>query len=250
LFDAFVRGIYKGKILDDDEFTLFELDEKGDVVEVQYQGAWLLVDNGYLNWPTTVPPFNRTIHYKEIRFSQWLESVRKDVECTFGIMKGRFRILKTGIQIHGVKATDKVWLTCCALRNYLLEVNGLDKDWMHGGREIGEPPQCMVEGKLGNHHSADVAEHGPNFAIGWLNSPEDMQDMRSFDVSGMGPATDVEDSGEAEEHVGENPAPGERTVPVGWSVSFVNCVCHILEIDMLVEHFDILFRQNKIKWPT
>jgi hypothetical protein len=63
LFDAFVRGIYEGKILDDNQFTLFELDKKGGVVEVQYQGTtWLLVDNGYLNWPTTVPPFNHTIH--------------------------------------------------------------------------------------------------------------------------------------------------------------------------------------------
>jgi hypothetical protein len=74
LFDAFVQGIYERKILDDNEFTLFELDEKGGVIEVQYQGAWLLVDNGYLNRPTTVPPFNCTIHYKEIRLLQWLES--------------------------------------------------------------------------------------------------------------------------------------------------------------------------------
>ena len=29
----------------------------------------------------------------EIRWSKWLESMRKDVECTFGIMKGRWRIL-------------------------------------------------------------------------------------------------------------------------------------------------------------
>jgi hypothetical protein len=29
LFDAFVCGIYKGKILDDNKFTLFELDKKG-----------------------------------------------------------------------------------------------------------------------------------------------------------------------------------------------------------------------------
>jgi hypothetical protein len=86
LFDTFVRGIYEGSALDDNEFTLFELNGNGDVVAVQYQGAWLLVDNGYLSWPTTVPPFKRTIHHKVIRFSQWLESIRKDVECTFGIM--------------------------------------------------------------------------------------------------------------------------------------------------------------------
>lgn len=33
----------------------------------------------------------------EIRFSAWLESLRKDVECTFGILKGQWRVLKTGV---------------------------------------------------------------------------------------------------------------------------------------------------------
>jgi hypothetical protein len=43
----------------------------------------------------------------EIRWSKWLESMRKDVECTFGILKGRWRILKSGIRIEGVDAVDK-----------------------------------------------------------------------------------------------------------------------------------------------
>ncbi len=34
--------------------------------------------------------------------------MRKDMECIFGMMKGRFKILKTGIQLHGIKACD--WL--------------------------------------------------------------------------------------------------------------------------------------------
>jgi DDE superfamily endonuclease len=56
----------------------------------------------------------------------------KDVECTFGIMKGRFRILKTGIRLHRVEATDKIWMTCCALHNYLLDVDGLNEGWESG----------------------------------------------------------------------------------------------------------------------
>jgi hypothetical protein len=79
-------------------------------------------------------------------------------------MKGRFQILKTIIWIHGVEATDKVWLTCSALHNYVSEVDGLDKDWMHS-------MASEWEGILGNHHSADVAEHCPNFEIGQLNLP-------------------------------------------------------------------------------
>jgi len=57
-------------------------------------------------------------------------SLRNDVECTFGILKGRWRILKSGIRIHGVTEPNKVWLTCCAFHNMLLDIDGLDLQWL------------------------------------------------------------------------------------------------------------------------
>jgi len=35
--------------------------------------------------------------------------MRKDVECTFGILKGHFRFLKFGVSLHGIEATDKLF---------------------------------------------------------------------------------------------------------------------------------------------
>jgi hypothetical protein len=52
--------------------------------------------------------------------------MRKDVECTFSILKGRWRILKAGVRIHVVDGVDDVWLTCCALHNWLLDIDGLN----------------------------------------------------------------------------------------------------------------------------
>ena len=52
------------------------------------QGTYLISDNGYLRWPTTICPFTRT--YKaspEGYFSTNIESVCKDVECTFRFAK-------------------------------------------------------------------------------------------------------------------------------------------------------------------
>ena len=92
----------------------------GNVAQKQHKGAWKIVDNGYLNWSTTVPPFKNPLTYRQLRWSKWLESMRKDVECVFGILKGRCRILKVGIRVHGIEATDNIWLTCCALHNMLL----------------------------------------------------------------------------------------------------------------------------------
>ena len=71
-----------------------------------------------------VPPFGVTNNIDEICWSKWLESMRKDVEYTFGILKGRWRILKCGVRTYGVDSVDQVWFTCCVLHNWLLEVDG------------------------------------------------------------------------------------------------------------------------------
>jgi hypothetical protein len=44
--------------------------------------------------------------------------------------------------------TRKFWLTCCALHNWLLEVDGLDVHWENG-------VASEWEGKLGRHSAKD-----------------------------------------------------------------------------------------------
>ncbi len=144
-YDSFATEMRNGQRCAELSFTLNE--KKGDViVSVNYIGAWTIVDNGYLPWPTLIPPIKLPTSYAEMRFSRWLESMRKDVECTFGIMKGRFRILKTGIPMHGIEVCDRVWKTCCALHNFLLEEDGLDIGW-DVNRYLGEE---------GNHEECDL----------------------------------------------------------------------------------------------
>ena len=54
-----------------------------------------------------------------------MESVRKDVECTFGIMKKRFRMLKLPFTFKRASTISNVFRTCCVLHNMLLEHDGL-----------------------------------------------------------------------------------------------------------------------------
>jgi hypothetical protein len=62
IFDNFMTDLKDGHIINDMFFSLYEdaiggnTTKKTTVVTRTYQGAWLLVDNGYLAWPTTVPP--------------------------------------------------------------------------------------------------------------------------------------------------------------------------------------------------
>jgi hypothetical protein len=88
LFDTFARGIFEGNTtLNGIEFELFEKDQNGNVLTIKYSGPYLIVDNGYLSWSTTVPPSKCPATQQELKWSNWLESIRKDVECTFGILK-------------------------------------------------------------------------------------------------------------------------------------------------------------------
>ena len=58
--------------------------------------------------------------------------MRKDVECTFGILKGRSSVLRTRLQLQDIIKCDEIWLTCCALHNRLLFIDGLHKNWEGG----------------------------------------------------------------------------------------------------------------------
>ena len=92
LFDKFARGLQNGNNpLNDVEFTaLCERDENGSVIDVRYRGSYLLVNNGYLSWSTTIPATKSPLTQKELCWSEWLEeSMQKMLNALFGIMKGR-----------------------------------------------------------------------------------------------------------------------------------------------------------------
>ena len=169
LHDEFITDIKSGAILDDYTFELLERRE-GKVFKVKYRGVWLVVDNGYHSWSITVPPFTNTNRYDEIRWSEWLESMRKDVECTFGILKGRWRILKTGIRLYKVASVDMIWKTCCAFHNMLLKVDGLDRPW--DGEQIS---MSSYSGRFGDLEFDDMPA-----ALQRLLSPSE---VRAYDTT-------------------------------------------------------------------
>ncbi len=128
--DTFVSGIHDGSILDNVTFELLAHDKKGSLKMLNYTGVHVICDNGYVDWLCTVPLFGVTNNIDKIQWSKWLESMQKDVECTLGILKGQWRFLKSGVRLHGLDAVDYVWLMCCALHNWLLDVDGLTEEWV------------------------------------------------------------------------------------------------------------------------
>lgn len=104
------------------------------------KGAHLICDNGYHKVPAMICPMTFRANMKDVFWSEWVESVRKDVECTFGILKSRFRILKNPFQSHGLQTLEDVFFVCCMIHNILLIVDGGTTNW-----EAGAEYECTEE---------------------------------------------------------------------------------------------------------
>lgn len=198
------------------------------MITKDYVGPWLIVDNGYLKWSTTVPPLKLYATEAERRWSQWLESLRKDVECTFGILKCRWRILKTGIRLEGMETVNNIWKTCCALHNWLLEIDGLDGEW---------------EGAIGQHDAHDIVRHMP-FSIGRLQAG---LDPTLYDASGMGPGEDYAgliaamETMNAGERIDDDANEEAIRIVRYFSLKYFR--------NKLIQHFDIMFKRYQLVWP-
>ena len=152
--------------------------------------------------------------------SEWLELMRKDVECTFGIQKGRFTILKTGIKLQNYELVDQVWLTCCALHNMLLFVDGLDAGWEKGDLSFWEK-EGINYGQASGYSFAESRLHRQFSAQQLVN---DESELNESDHSFIELCT-------------------------------INGKRHLNDLSLrvfrklLVNHFDIRFQQRTLKWP-
>ena len=111
------------------------------------KGPYAIVDGGYHRWPHLMSA-SRLI--TEPHFVEWrsrLESVRKDIECAFGILKGRWRILKLPMRLHRQEQINDVVKVCVGLHNMLHDWDERDK-W-----------ECGVEWGKGNGQFTDGGRH-------------------------------------------------------------------------------------------
>ena len=61
------------------EFKFHELYHDNNIVEITCKGAWFIVDDGYLHCLCTAPPMKNSLRHEDIRFSDWIESMREEI---------------------------------------------------------------------------------------------------------------------------------------------------------------------------
>jgi hypothetical protein len=87
------------------------------------KGIYFICDGGYLRWKSLICPYAGSEEIGQRGyFNTNLESIRKDVECTFGILKKRWRILDYGLHYYNMKKCEMVFTVCCIMHNILLDV--------------------------------------------------------------------------------------------------------------------------------
>ena len=168
--------------------------------------------------------------------------------------EGEMEDIKNGVRLHGVDAvdSDSVWFTCCALHNWLLELDGLTDKWVGGVRKV----VSGSEGDLGSLDFKGVPVEVPN-ALARLSAS---LDPRNYDLSGLGPGSDVmaENYSLLTSDVVELSDFVIRIDDRNSMLSIADGVDRVRRVQylslnvfrhLLVNHFAILISQNKIVWP-
>ena len=194
---------------------------------VRITDVHILLDNGYVKSGHMMHPLKNNNTYVKKIWSEMVESMRKDVECTFGIIKQMFAILKYGYRGHSHTTLDKIFLTCCTIYNQKLLWKYGNEPWSSVDediRTISRASDKLLDG--------DGSETTPAI-FARLQAARDEFNEAGIEMSGMGPgdvAIQVHPSNFTEEIMVNNTNYEERR-------------------DALLVHFEQMILKNELVWP-
>jgi hypothetical protein len=130
--------------------------EQEDGTVAEETGLFLICDGGYPKRPLLICPFKDQQEGSDMyTWSKHIESLRKDVECTFGILKKRFMILKHACRLHNIEDMERIFRTCCVLHNILLARDGRD-NWerlLEDDENVDNTDLLHYAAPVSNNHS-------------------------------------------------------------------------------------------------
>ncbi|XP_071688609.1 uncharacterized protein [Rutidosis leptorrhynchoides] len=123
------------------QFDLFKelLEDRAPLCNYMVNGkhftkGYYLADGIYPDWTTLVKSFKSTVEPKTSKFKRYQEAARKDIECAFGVLQGRFAIIKSPARQFYIEKIQSIMYTCVILHNMITEDNcqafcGLEEDY-------------------------------------------------------------------------------------------------------------------------
>ncbi|XP_071687238.1 protein ALP1-like [Rutidosis leptorrhynchoides] len=107
-----------------------------DVNGHHYDRGYYLGDGIYLDWAMLVKAPHSPIDEPQKKIKRFQESARKDIECAFGVLQGRFAMLKTPARSLDFNKIRRHMYACLVLHNMIQENNGF---------VIGRREERMIE---------------------------------------------------------------------------------------------------------
>ena len=219
LFEALHTESQRGLGVPDAQLKYMLLNKDG--VEQQFEQLYAIVDGGYHAWRCLQAPLKHAAGDDAARWSERLESVRKSVECTFGILRERFIILNRPLNYTDPKRIDSMFRSCCVLHNMLLKYDKLDtlgslqSDWVPA-KEVAERDHVehqrarhVIRAPRNSGKSAAGLESGHESlrealivhyaqmrkakSVKWLRTASDARPSHPFDEDDEGEGEDDED---------------------------------------------------------
>ncbi|XP_071700103.1 uncharacterized protein [Rutidosis leptorrhynchoides] len=90
----------------------------------EYSKGYYLTDGIYPDWATLVKGYSCLTEEPTIKFTRFQVSARKDIERAFGVLQGRFHIIRIASRSMSVNRMRIVMECCLILHNMILEDNG------------------------------------------------------------------------------------------------------------------------------
>ncbi|XP_071729316.1 protein ALP1-like [Rutidosis leptorrhynchoides] len=95
-----------------------------DVNGRHYENGYYLGDGIYPDWAMLVKAPHNSINEPRKKFKRFQESARKDIERAFGVLQGRFAMLKTPARSKDFNKIRRHMYACIVLHNMIQENNG------------------------------------------------------------------------------------------------------------------------------
>ena len=110
------------KVKNDKLFTEYNYEVfRKDGTSYFTKGAFLIVDGGYLQWKALQCGLKVSSDDDYVIWRRKMESVRKDIECYFGRLKQRFRVLRVPNLLNNKNQIDNMMFSVVAVQNMVYD---------------------------------------------------------------------------------------------------------------------------------
>ncbi|XP_071689093.1 uncharacterized protein [Rutidosis leptorrhynchoides] len=97
-----------------------------EIGDVDFDRGYYLADRIYPSWASFVKGFSSVVDAKRKYFTKKQFAARKDVERTFGILQGRWGILRQPARAYSENKIKRIMYGCIILHNMIIEDNGFN----------------------------------------------------------------------------------------------------------------------------